>query len=186
MLAQLGNRVQHALRAFTPRDQKTVRAAADTFRANPKFDTREAITQMGVGEALVSVLQSKGTPTVVEKTLIKPPFSRIGPAKPTERKAVQADSPYGHKYDKAIDRQSAHEMLTERAERQLKEAEERQKKEAATKAAAKKAAAAKRSKGRSRRGDSAGEAFIKSMSRSIGSQVGRRLIRGILGSLFKG
>lgn len=186
VLAQLGNRVQHALRAFTPRDQKHVRAAADTFRPNPKFKTRDAITQMGVGEALVSVLQSKGTPSVVQKTLIKPPFSRIGPAKPAERKAVQGDSPYGHKYDKAVDRQSAHEMLTQRAEQAAIKAEQAAKEKAAAKERAKKEAAAKRKKGRSRRGDSVSDAFLKSVTRSIGSQVGRKLIRGILGSLFKG
>ncbi len=183
VLAQLGNRVQHALRAFTPKDQKVVRAAADTFRENPKFDTREAITSMGVGEALVSVLQSKGTPTVVERTLIVPPFSRIGPAKPAERKAVQGDSPYGHKYDQTIDRNSAHEMLVVRAEEAARRAEEQAKREAEAKAKAKQARA---SRSRSRRGDSVSEAFLKSVTRSIGSQVGRKLIRGILGSLFKG
>lgn len=187
VLAQLGNRVQHALRAFTPKDQKAVRAAADTFRPNPKFKTRDAITQMGVGEALVSVLQSKGTPSIVQKTLIKPPFSRIGPAKPAERKAVQADSPYGHKYDKAVDRQSAHELLTQRAEEAAAKAEALAKKQAAAKAQAKKQAQARRAKSsRSRRGDSVSDAFLKSVTRSIGSQVGRKLIRGILGSLFKG
>lgn len=187
VLAQLGNRVQHALRAFTPKDQKTVRAAADTFRPNPKFKTRDAITQMGVGEALVSVLQSKGIPSVVQRTLIKPPFSRIGPAKPGERKAVQADSPYGHKYDKTVDRASAYEMLTKRAEQAAIDAEAAAKKKAADKARAKEAAAAKRKKsGSSRRGDSVSDAFLKSVTRSIGSQVGRKLIRGILGSLFKG
>ncbi len=186
VLAQLGNRVQHALRAFTPRDQKHVRAAADTFRPNPKFETREAITQMGVGEALVSVLQSKGTPSIVQKTLIKPPFSRIGPANPGERKAVQGDSPYGHKYDEAVDRQSAHEMLTQRAEQAAVEAERAANEKAAAKELAKKEAAARRKKGGSRRGDSVSDAFLKSVTRSIGSQVGRKLIRGILGSLFKG
>lgn len=185
VLAQLGNRVQHALRAFTPKDQKVVRAAADTFRTNPKFKTRDAITQMGVGEALVSVLQSKGTPSIVQRALIRPPVSRIGPAKPGERKAVQADSPYGHKYDKALDRVSAYEMLTERAELAAQKAEELEQQKAAEKAKAKKASAAKKSKGRGRRGDSVSEAFVKSVTRSIGSAVGRKLIRGVLGSLFK-
>ncbi|MGI9296136.1 MAG: helicase HerA-like domain-containing protein [Pseudomonadales bacterium] len=175
VLAQLGNRVQHALRAFTPRDQKAVRAAADTFRPNPKFETREAIMNMGVGEALVSVLEAKGTPTMVERTLIKPPFSRIGPAKKSERDGVQADSPYGDKYNTSVDRHSAHEMLQQRAEQAMKEAEQQ-----AAKAMQKKA------KRRSSNRQSVGEAFLKSVTRSIGSQMGRSLMRGVLGSLFKG
>ncbi|MGI9285236.1 MAG: helicase HerA-like C-terminal domain-containing protein [Pseudomonadales bacterium] len=175
VLAQLGNRVQHALRAFTPRDQKAVRAAADTFRPNPKFETREAIMNMGVGEALVSVLEAKGTPTVVERTLIKPPFSRIGPAKKSERDAVQADSPYGDKYNTSVDRHSAHEMLQKRAEQAMQEAEQQ---------AAK--AVQKKTKRRSSNRQSVGEAFLKSVTRSIGSQMGRSLMRGVLGSLFKG
>lgn len=188
VLAQLGNRVQHALRAFTPKDQKVVRAAADTFRPNPAFDTRSAIMEMGVGEALVSVLESKGTPSVVEKTLIIPPFSRIGPAKPGERKAVQADSPYGHKYDTTLDRQSAYETLTARAEQAAKDAEASAEREAKAKADAKaaKASASKKRSRSSSRSDSVGKAFVKSVTRSIGSQMGRRIVRGILGSLFKG
>jgi DNA helicase HerA-like ATPase len=183
VLAQLGNRVQHALRAFTPKDQKAVRAAADTFRANPKFDTREAIMNMGVGEALVSTLQSKGTPTVVQRTLIKPPFSRIGPAKAAERKAVMADSPFSFKYDKAIDRKSAFELLAERADVAAQEAEAEAERVAKEKAAKKKASAARRSSGRRQ---SVSEAFVKSVTRTIGSQIGRQIVRGILGSLFKG
>ncbi len=179
VLAQLGNRIQHALRAFTPRDQKAVRAAADTFRANPKFETRDAIMNMGVGEALVSVLEAKGTPTVVERTLIKPPFSRIGPATKAERDSVQANSPYGAKYDTAVDRHSAYEMLQLHAEQAMQEAEQQAERQAAQ-AAQKKTA--RRSSGR----QSVGEAFLKSVSRSVGSQVGRSLIRGVLGSLFKG
>ncbi len=175
VLAQLGNRVQHALRAFTPRDQKAVRAAADTFRPNPKFETREAIMNMGVGEALVSVLEAKGTPTMVERTLIKPPFSRIGPAKKSERDAVQADSPYGDKYNTTVDRHSAHEMLQQRAEQAMQQAEQQ-------------AASAVQKKATRRRSNrqSVGEAFLKSVTRSLGSQMGRSLMRGVLGSLFRG
>lgn len=186
VLAQLGNRVQHALRAFTPRDQKTVRAAADTFRANPAFDTRDAITQLGVGEALVSVLQAKGTPSVVQRTLIKPPFSRIGPAKAAERKALMADSPFSYKYDKTIDRESAFELLNKRAEQAAKEAEEEAERVSKEKTASKKASAARRAKGSSSRRQSVSEAFVKSVTRTIGSQIGRKIVRGILGSLFKG
>ncbi len=115
VLAQLGNRVQHALRAFTPRDQKAVRAAAETFRQNPKFDTEDAITQLGVGEALVSVLDEKGTPTIVQRTLIAPPTSRIGPITPEERAAAMQASPMVGRYDATIDRESAFEILQKRA-----------------------------------------------------------------------
>src|SRR5690606_1874016 len=103
VLGQLGNRIQHALRAFTPRDQRAVRAAAETFRANPKLDVTEAITQLGVGEALVSTLHGKGEPSIVERTLIRPPSSRIGPATPEERQTVMSRSPVAGRYDQAVD-----------------------------------------------------------------------------------
>ena len=115
VLAQLGNRVQHALRAFTPRDQKAVKAAAETMRANPKFSTEAAITELGVGEALVSFLDEKGRPTVVERAFVLPPASRIGPITPEERKAVMAASPVAGVYDKDVDRESAYEKLKARA-----------------------------------------------------------------------
>ena len=115
VLAQLGNRIQHALRAFTPRDQKAVRAAAETFRQNPAFSTQEAITQLGVGEALVSVLDLKGSPTMVQRTLVAPPCARIGPITPQERAAVMRASPTAGKYDTPIDRISAFEILQKRA-----------------------------------------------------------------------
>src|SRR5258706_865875 len=111
VLAQLGNRVQHALRAFTPRDQRAVRAAAETFRPNPKIDTAAAITELGVGEALVSVLDAKGVPTPVERGFILPPSGRIGPLKPDERTAIIAASPLGAQYDTPVDRTSAFEVL---------------------------------------------------------------------------
>ena len=103
VLAQLGNRVQHALRAFTPRDQKAVRAAAETFRANPKLDTAQVITELGKGEALVSFLEGNGTPSMVERCMIRPPCARVGPITPEERKAVMAKSPVKGKYDHAVD-----------------------------------------------------------------------------------
>ncbi len=180
VLGQLGNRVQHALRAFTPRDQKAVRAAAQTFRTNPDLDTEKVITELGVGEALVSTLQEKGTPGIVERTLICPPRSRIGPASDAERAELLRKSPFAGRYDNPIDRESAHEILTERAEKAAREAEE---------AARKMEEEKKReriSKGGGRRRQSVGEALMKSVARSIGSQVGRTIIRGILGSLFKG
>jgi DNA helicase HerA-like ATPase len=115
VLGQLGNRVQHALRAFTPRDQKAVKAAAETMRANPKFSTEAAITELGVGEALVSFLDEKGRPTVVERAYILPPASRIGPITPEERKAAMTASPVAGVYDKDVDRESAYEKLKARA-----------------------------------------------------------------------
>ncbi len=116
VLGQMGNRVQHALRAFTPRDQKAVRAAAETFRPNPEFSAAEVITQLGVGEALVSTLMDKGVPSVVERTLVRPPSSRIGTISDEERKKVIAASPVGGIYDKAIDRELAFEILSVRVE----------------------------------------------------------------------
>jgi DNA helicase HerA-like ATPase len=114
VLAQLGNRVQHALRAFTPRDQKAVRAAADTFRANPKLDTAKVIMELGKGEALVSFLEGNGTPSMVERCVIRPPSARLGPITPEERKALIAASPVKGKYDQAIDSESAYEVLQQR------------------------------------------------------------------------
>ena len=114
VLAQLGNRVQHALRAFTPRDQKAVAAAAQTFRPNPKLDTARVIMELGKGEALVSFLEGGGTPTMVERVMIRPPTARIGPITPEERKAIMNKSPVKGKYDTAIDAESAYEMLQKR------------------------------------------------------------------------
>ena len=118
VLAQLGNRVQHALRDFTPRDQKAVRAAAETFRPNPKLDTAQVITELGKGEALVSFLEGNGTPSVVERTMIAPPSARIGPVTPEERKAVIGQSPIKGKYDQTIDPESAYEILQRRVQGQ--------------------------------------------------------------------
>lgn len=197
ILGQLGNRYQHALRAFTPRDQKAVKAAATTFRVNPEFSTEEVITQLGVGEALVSTLEGKGTPIVVQKTLIRPPSSRLGPATPEERQKVMSFSPVGALYDKEVDRESAYEVLTKRAEAAAAEAAKQEAAEQKAKAdakAAKEAEKAKRvtSRPRSNR-QSAGEAMVKSAMRSAGTQIGRELtknsgkiLRGILGGIFKG
>ena len=168
ILGQLGNRIQHALRAFTPRDQKAVRAAAQTFRPNPPLDVEQVITEVGVGEALVSFLDRKGIPSPVERALICPPSSRLRPLDFKERDKVRAGSIFGDCYDKEIDRESAYEQLTARAEK--KEVE-----------------VPKTSSRRSKKSNSAEEIFgaaAKSAARSIGTQLGRQLIRGVLGSLF--
>lgn len=185
ILGQLGLKIQHALRAFTPKDQKAVRTVAETFRANPKIDTSIVITELGVGEALVSTLNSEGIPTQVEKILIRPPESRIGPMSDTEREEQISRSPYRGRYDTPLDRESAYEMLVQRAEKSAAEEEAVAREEEAREAAEAKTKAASKPKRRSTR-QTPTEAFVKSAARSIGSQLGRRVIRGILGSLFKG
>lgn len=177
VLGQLGNRIQHALRAYTPKEQKAVRAAASTFRQNPNFDTEKAIMELGVGEALVSVLEEKGTPSVVEKTLMCPPCSLMGPISEAEQADLVRTSPLAGRYDTMIDRDSAYENLQKRAEAAAKAAEE-------AKRLAEQEKAERRSSGSRRQG--IGEAFIKSVARAIGSRVGRQIVRGILGSIFKG
>ena len=179
VLGQLGNRVQHALRAFTPRDQRTVRAAADTFRSNPRFDTRTAITELGVGEALVSTLDAKGSPRVVQRALIRPPRSRMGPITQRLRLDLMASSPVAGVYDKRVDRRSAYEILAERAEKQAAAQEAEKVREAREKTAA---AAARKRGGYQRQG--VVESFLKSAARAVGSQIGRQVLRGVLGSLL--
>jgi DNA helicase HerA-like ATPase len=177
VLGQLGLRIQHALRAFTPKDKKAVRLVAETFRPNPDFETKTVITELGTGEALVSVLDAKGSPTPVERTLIRPPESRIGPMTNKERKQMMMFSDLGDKYIESVDRKSAYETLKNKAVKRAEAQEEAEKQETSSK---------KKTSGRGRTRQSAGEALMKSAARSIGSQVGRRLIRGILGSLFGG
>ena len=176
VLGQLGNRIQHALRAYTPRDQKAVRAAAQTFRANPNLDTEAAITQLGVGEALVSTLQDGGIPSIVDRTLVRPPESRIGPADAKMRNDMFKRSPVLGKYDKAIDRESAFELLKVRADKAAKEAE----------VAKKQASKEKSKRSSSRRRKSAGRKMADGVIRSMGYQIGRQIVRGIMGSIFKG
>ena len=175
VLGQLGNRIQHALRAFTPRDQKAVRAAAETFRVNPAFNAAAAIKELGVGEALVSTLGGKGIPGVVDRVLIRPPSTRLGPATAAERKAVVEASRLGKRYDQPLDRHSAYEMLNERAEKTARDEAE---------AAAGKPAA-KKSTGRRSNRQGVVEAMLKSIVRSIGSSLGRQISRGVLGSILK-
>jgi uncharacterized protein len=176
VLGQLGNRVQHALRAFTPRDQKAVAAAAETFRINPKVDVATAITELGVGEALVSFLDEKGVPTPVERAFVCPPQSRIGPATDAERVTTVNNSALRGFYEKQVDRESAYEILKKRAVEQAAEEEEKGFGWGGVLGGGKKTS----------RSDTILESAAKSTARAIGSQLGRQIIRGILGSIFKG
>jgi DNA helicase HerA-like ATPase len=176
VLAQLGNRVQHALRAYTPNEQKAVRVAAQSFRANPLLDTVTAISELAVGEALVSVLQDGGIPSVVERVWVRPPCSRIGEATPSERQTLMDSDPNQRRYATPVDPRSAHEVLLERMAARQKQVQEAELAERAAKVGGKPA-----SRGR----ESAGEAFLKSVARAAGSSLGRKLFRGILGSLLK-
>ncbi len=144
VLSQLGNRIQHALRAYTPREQKAVRTAASTFRQNPKIDTQTAITQLGVGEALVSTLEKKGVPSMVQQTLIRPPSSRLGPIDDKERKRAIKNSPVFGLYDEAVDRESAYEILKKRSTEKAEAAEEAAEKAARAKTAKKKKSSSSR------------------------------------------
>tara|TARA_R110002126_G_scaffold291640_1_gene454705 strand:+ start:40834 stop:42468 length:1635 start_codon:yes stop_codon:yes gene_type:complete len=213
VLSQLGNRIQHALRAYTPREQKAVKIAASTFRPNPDFDCFEAITQLGVGEALVSTLESKGVPSIVQRTLIRPPASRLGPVDESERRKVMAVSPVANIYDEDLDRNSAYEILKKRAEDAARAEEEKRRHEEEDDEeiqesrrwtlpgfgdeeddddyddrGRKKSSKRKKPKStrpRARR-QSVAEAAMKSAARSVASSLGRALVRGILGSLKKG
>jgi uncharacterized protein len=176
ILGQLGLKIQHALRAFTPRDRKMIKSVAQSFRPNPMFDTETVITELGIGEALVSVLDEKGRPLPVQHTVICPPESRIGPLSIEERRDRIDRSPLKGRYDHVVDRESAYEILKTRT----REAEVQQDRENRQKADQ----WPKTLGGRKRQ--SMGEAFVKSAARSIGSQVGRQIIRGIMGSLFGG
>jgi uncharacterized protein len=182
VLGQLGNRVQHALRAFTPRDQKAVKTAATTLRPNPALDVERAITELAVGEALVSLLDEKGRPSVVERAHVLPPGSRIGPATGAERSQVMKDSLVAGIYDTAVDRESAHEVL--KAKRAQAEAAAQTAKEPAERAG--NSIFDGLLGGGGGRRQSAGEAMVKSAARAIGSEVGRRIIRGVLGSILGG
>ena len=174
ILGQLGNRIQHALRAFTPRDQKAVRAAAETFRPNPAFNAADAIKELGVGEALVSTLDGKGIPGRVERVLICPPASRLGPATRAERGAVMGASLFRERYDQPVDRRSAYEMLNERAA-----------KAAQQEAVAEAGKPVRKTSGRRSNRQGVVETMLKSIVRSFGSSLGRQISRGVLGSILK-
>jgi DNA helicase HerA-like ATPase len=203
VLAQLGNRVQHALRAFTPRDQKAVKAAAETFRANPKLDTAKVITELGKGEALVSFLEGNGTPSIVARVLIAPPTARVGPVTPAERKAIVARSPVKGKYDRTIDPDSAYEALQRRASERAAQEEGASAGRDAPEAPPESGGlggmlgnvlggvlgggqSSRRSGGRMTTTEVVVKQVARSVASQVGSQIGRALIRGVLGSLGGG
>ena len=197
ILGQLGNRIQHALRAFTARDRKNLKLAAETYRENPRFSTEDAIREVGVGEAVTSMLQKKGVPGIVERTLIRPPSSQLGPITPEERKAILAQSDMAGKYDTPLDRHSAHEILAQRAAAAAQEAEasEEQAEAAASPMAREFNAARRYSGGRVSRStsrsygkpkDTFGSALSEAVIKELKGTTGRRIVRGILGGLFKG
>ncbi|MCR8547301.1 DUF853 domain-containing protein [Salipiger sp. P9] len=209
ILGQLGNRVQHALRAFTARDKKALRMAAETYRPNPAFDTEEAIREVGTGEAVTSMLQKKGVPGIVQRTLIRPPSSQLGPITATERAAVMAGSALAGKYDETLDRKSAYEILMARAEAAAKAAEEAERKaeegsqetedasemireynrarryDPTPRATPPRKPATKRSSTRYSAPNSIGEALGQAVLKELSGTTGKRIVRGILGSLFK-
>ena len=197
VLGQLGNRVQHALRAFTPRDQKAVKAAAETFRANPKLDVQTTIGELQVGEALTSFLDEKGTPSMVERAMICPPHSQIGPITPEQRRQLMATSIVAGVYDTVVDRESAYERLKGRAaEPQTQPVSVGPQGTSPTSppqgqpqpwyANLPSLESLGLGGGGNRRGDSLATAMAKSAARTIGSSVGREIVRGVLGSLLGG
>jgi DNA helicase HerA-like ATPase len=200
VLGQLGNRVQHALRAFTPRDQKAVKSAADTMRPNPRLDIAQVITELAVGEALVSFLDEKGRPGVTERVFVLPPRSQIGPITAAQRQALIAGSIVAGVYEKTIDRASAHEAIKARVDATMADAATAKDKAASMARTAEANGAAKKAEGggildslggmfgggRSGRRMGAGEQLFKSAASAIGSEVGRQIIRGVLGGIFGG
>ena len=205
ILGQLGNRVQHALRAFTAKDRRDLKQAAENYRDNPDFNIEDAIREVGVGEAVTSLLERKGIPGVAQRTLIRPPSSQLGPIDPATRAAVIAMSPVAGKYETVQDRDSAYEILQRRAADAAQEAEQAEAQEADAETAEREYRAGRRYTGgrvsrstshpnrsgtpnrnRSSRSDSIGTAFAKSFARQLGNQSGRAMVRGILGGLFRG
>jgi DNA helicase HerA-like ATPase len=200
VLGQLGNRVQHALRAFTPKDQKAVKTAADTFRANPNFKVDEAITELAVGEALISCLDEQGTPQVVERGWVMPPYSSFSPITPEERQVMMGQSLVAGVYDQAVDRDSAYELLQKKVlqqsqqkeadtlgKQQAKEQEslaKQQAKEQERFAREQEKAADKAAQQRAKMTQDIVGTFAKSAARSLGGSTGQKLVRGLLGSLF--
>lgn len=185
VLAQLGNRVQHALRAYTPQEQKAVRVAAETFRVNPALDVSSVITELGVGEVLISTLDEKGVPTMVDRAFVVPPVSKIGPVSPEQRQELISGSVVAGIYENAIDRESAFEVLKARAETRLAEQEATRSAEEAERQAEQQAKAEARAAG-GRRTDTIAEAMGKSVARAVGVTLGRQIVRGVLGSIFGG
>lgn len=196
ILGQLGNRIQHALRAFTAKDRKNLRLAAETYRENPRFPTEEAIREVGVGEAVTSMLQKKGVPGVVERTLIRPPSSQLGPITQQERAAILKESDMAGKYDAPLDRRSAYEILAQRAQTAAQEAETSEAEaEESPQPMAREFNAARRYSGSrvsrsttrtSREKDTFTSAMSEAVIKELKGTTGRRIVRGILGSLFRG
>nr|WP_232843837.1 helicase HerA-like domain-containing protein [Rhodobacter amnigenus] len=215
ILGQLGNRVQHALRAFTAKDQKDLRMAAETYRPNPRFATEEAIREVGTGEAVTSFLENKGIPGMVERTLVRPPFSQLGPIDPALRAQLVVQSPVKGKYDTPVDRESAYEKLRARAEQAAREADAEQGRASAPQgggsgpwggseddgltrarrydggrsggggAETERPSRSGTARSSTGRSDSIGTAFAKSFARQLGTKTGQAVVRGILGSLFR-
>lgn len=197
ILGQLGNRIQHALRAFTARDRKNLKLAAETYRGNPRFSTEDAIRDVGVGEAVTSMLEAKGAPGVVERTLIRPPSSQLGPITGAERAAILAASDMAGKYDEVLDRHSAHEILAQRAAEAARAAEQAElQAETVEQPAAREYNSARRYSGTrvgrstarpvARSRDTFGSALSQAVIKELKGTTGRRIVRGLLGGLFKG
>jgi len=194
VLGQLGNWVQHALRAFSPKDQKAVKAAAQTFRSNPKLDVEKVITELGVGEALVSFLDEKGVPGVVERAIVCPPHSQIGPITPEQRAAILKGSVVAGVYETAVDRESAYERLKGKVAASASGGASAPSGGVAGAGGSgsgwlEQAGAALGGVlggGGSRRGDTVVQAMVKSAARTMGSTMGRQIMRGVLGSLLGG
>ena len=195
ILGQLGNRIQHALRAFTAKDRKNLKLAAETYRENPSFSTEDAIKEVGVGEAVTSMLQDKGVPGIVERTLIRPPSSQLGPLSAADRKKVMSTSDLSGKYDATLDRQSAYEILAKRASVAAQEAAAAEEKSEEMELIFREYNAGRRYSGarvsrstsrKSKSTESFGTALTRNVMKELSGTTGRRLVRGILGSLFKG
>jgi DNA helicase HerA-like ATPase len=189
VLGQLGNRVQHALRAFTPRDQKAVKSAAETMRPNPKLKVEQAITELGVGEALVSLLDEKGRPNVTERAFVIPPGSQLGPVTEAERKAAIAASPVAGHYEKAVDSESAYEKLKGRTAARQESAQPQGAQEGTGESGVMDKLGGilvGRTGPRGGRRDGLLDAMAKGAARTIGSQIGREIVRGVLGSILGG
>ncbi len=187
VLAQLGNRVQHALRAYTPQEQKGVKAAATSFRVNPKLDTETVITELAVGEVLISTLDEKGVPTVVDRAFVVPPLGHIGPITPEQRSALIANSLVAGVYNNAIDRESAFEMLKVKNDAKIAEQQQAAEADAAAKQAQDEAKTEKAAaRGPDTIWETIGKSAVRSATSSIGRQLGAKLVRGVLGGLLGG
>ncbi|MES2144135.1 MAG: helicase HerA-like domain-containing protein, partial [Pseudomonadota bacterium] len=193
ILGQLGNRVQHALRAFTAKDQKDLKMASETYRPNPRFAIEDAIRDVGTGEAVTSFLEAKGIPGIAERTLVRPPSSQLGPIDPALRASLVAGSPVAGKYDVLVDRDSAYERLRAKSEAAAKEADLQAQEDARKAEADREFANARRYDGNASapkprasgsRSDSIGMTLAKSFARQLGTRSGQAVVRGILGSLF--